>query len=130
MPICKKINAEHRKVCIGDMRWLIDIYNPVIVPPDITNGEIDYTVTKEPETTVWSMVKTFPNLAVFDSMNTETTISHDFYIRFRTDITPEKNIRYPAGTGLYYNIVLVENFENRNEFLRLRCNLKGVENHV
>lgn len=130
MPICKSIRAKRTEVCNGDMRWRIDIYNPVLTSPDITNDEVDYTITKEPEVTTWAAVATYPEVAVFDSMNTEVLISHDFYIRYRPGITAEKNIRYPAGTGDYYNIVKVENFENRNEFLRLRCNIKGSENHV
>lgn len=128
MSICKKIKDKHIQVCTGAMRWRIDIYNPVIVAPTIIDGEIDYTVNKLPLVTTWALVDTFPNVTIFDSMNTETTVSHDFYIRYRADITAELNIRYPAGTGKYYNIVHVEDFQNRREFLRLRCNLKGAEN--
>jgi len=129
MPICKKIKSEHRKVCIGDMRWLIDIFNPVIIPP-FQSDSVDYTVEKIPEATVWAAVKTLPNVAIFDAMNTEQTVSHEFYIRYRPGITPEKRIRYPATTGEYYSIVQVENFENRSEFLLIKCNIKGEENVV
>lgn len=129
MPICKKIKADHRKVCIGDMRWLIDIYNPNITPPNI-NPSVDYTITKVPLYTVFAAVKTIPNVTIFDGMNKEQTVSHEFYIRFIPDLDSNMNIRYPAGTGLYYNIVYAENFENRNEFILLKCNLKGFESVV
>jgi head-tail adaptor len=127
MPLCKKIRADHRKVCIGDMRWRIDIFTPVITPANRTLT-VDYSVTKVPFMTVWASVKTIPNVAIFDGANTEQTISHEFYIRYHDGIDEEKYIRYPASTGDFYNVVYTENFENRNEFILLKCNLRGVEN--
>lgn len=129
MAECVKIRTKHRKPCIGEMRWRIDIYNPTITPPNLTD-EVDYTVTIEPEATVWATVKTLPNVSFFDDMNVEQVVSHEFIIRYREGISREKNIRYPSGTGQYYNIVYSENLENRNEFILMRCNLKGSETHV
>ena len=126
MPSNKKIRAAHRQVSIGDMRWLIDIYDPTIQPPNLTTG-VDYTVLKIPEATVWAAVRTVTGTEVFDGMNTTVVISHEFFIRWRAGVTKEKNIVYPSGSDQYYDIVTVENFENRNEFLMLRCNIKGTQ---
>lgn len=129
MPSCEKIKARHRQVCIGDMRWLIDIYTPIITPPNISNT-VDYSVVKPLVATVWAAVKTFPTEQIFDGMNTSQQTTHEFYIRWRADVTDEKNIRYPSGVGQYYNIVYIEDLENRHEFLLLRCNFKGLELNV
>lgn len=129
MPICKKIKAFHRKGCIGDMRWRIDLFTATIKSPPIDTG-VDYSIVKTPFATVWASVKTLENVSIFDSMNTEQTISHEFVIRFLPGLTQEKYLRYPAGIGQYYNIVYVEDFENRHEFMLLKCNIKGNEANV
>jgi SPP1 family predicted phage head-tail adaptor len=123
MSNCTKIGRPKREVCIGSMSNKITLYVRKIAAPDF--NDIDYGETLEEPRQVWAMVKTSRGETVFDKANLEQDITHRFYIRYISDVTFQDWLLFKDR---YYNIVDVENLENRDEFLLLRCNLRGDKN--
>jgi len=122
MTQCKKIPRVKKQVCIGSLDTPIELNNRAIQAPLV--GGVDFDETFTPSTTVFALVETKIGVTIFDDSNTERTISHFFYIRFDSTVTQETWIKY---NGNLYDIINVENLQEKDEFLLLRCNLRGDE---
>lgn len=120
MATCITKKRKATRVCIGSLNQQIELYSRAITAPNANTTH--YTETFTTVKTVWAMIETLPNVTIFDSSNVERTISHDFYIRFRANINAQNWIKYK---GNYYDIVHVENYQERNQFLLLRSNVRG-----
>jgi len=67
---------------------------------------------------VWGMVETSRGLIQLDQAEQKTsTVTHKFYIRFG-ELTQEKFVLYKNNR---YDILDVEDLDERSEFLCLRC---------
>ncbi len=125
MAQCKRIRIPHRKYCAGDLRERITLEDRDIQPPFDTN----FTESFSNPTIIPAAVKTISGgglsgagVTVFDSSNIEQVVTHDFIIRFRVGVTQEKWIRWRNER---YNILVVENVDGRNEWLRMRTTVRG-----
>jgi SPP1 family predicted phage head-tail adaptor len=122
MSVCKKIRGENRKICIGDLNTEIALNTRSIRPPSL--GSVDYDEEFVSTTSVFSLVKTKIGATVFDESNTERIVTHFFYIRFDSSITSETWIEF---NNELYDIITVENLDQRSEFLLLRCVIRGSD---
>lgn len=113
--------ARLRKVPVGDMRTPVIIHQAEILAP--TAGvDLGRSVTAVIDPW-WCKVMTVNGVYIFDSSNVEQQITHDFQGRYTSGIDRDMVIEY---AGEYYKIISVEDMENRNEFLRLRCVIRGA----
>lgn len=122
MAICQKIRTKKRSVCIGDMIHKIEINSRSIQAP--TMGGVDFGEDFQEECTISAAIETKAGETVFDSSNTERVVTHRFYVRFEPDITAETWINFDSNL---YDILTVENLDQRSEFLLLRCTLRGPD---
>lgn len=120
MARCTRIRIDHRKLCIGDLRERITLETRIITEP----GTVDFGEGFSDVAVIPAAVKTLIGVEIFDESNEVVTASHDFFIRFRTDVTAEKWVKWRNDR---YDILLVEEFEGRQEWLRLRCTLRGTD---
>lgn len=127
MARCKKIRADRRRVCIAGLDRLITLQDRNIQTP--SGGSADYTEAFSSfgggvsAVEVWAMIKTLPaGSYVFDGVNTDRSITHEFYIRHIDNITAETWILYE---GDRYDIVHTENLDQRDEFIKLSANIRG-----
>lgn len=127
----EKLSGVRRKVNIGDLFAVISIQNRNILPDTVTDEYyLNFTETDTDGGTgrlangeVWANVESLDSgVTVFDSVGVEQAVSHVFKIRYEP-ITTEQWLLWE---GSRYNIVTIENLENRNEFLKLNCIFKGV----
>lgn len=113
--------ARRRKVPIGDMRTPVIIHKAEIMAPNVG---VDFgrkiTPVVEPW---WCKVTTVTGVYMFDSSNVEQIITHDFQGRFHPDV--DRDMVIEQG-GEYYKIISAEDMEERHEFLRLRCTVRGA----
>jgi SPP1 family predicted phage head-tail adaptor len=128
MPISKKVRVPHRKGVIGDMRHPIVIIDPRIQAPQLAD-DFDYKVNKDQQIVVWGSIDTKAGQAVFDGAETTETYTDIITIRYShtRKITKEFNLRVYSEV---YDIIDVEDYENRHEFLKLKCRLIGREANV
>lgn len=120
MSHCKKIRIPKRRYCAGDLNKRITIQNRTIVAPD----DVDYDEDFQKELVVFAGVKTLIGVEIFDQNNVPTNASHDFIIHYRAGITAENWVLFENNR---YDILKVENLEERNEWLRLRSTLRGSD---
>jgi SPP1 family predicted phage head-tail adaptor len=117
---CKQIDFEKPKVCIGDRRHKIYLYDRAM-SRDINAIDIKETLTGQ--ATHYAAIKTPKGVAVFDSMNVERDVTHQFYIAYVSGVTQEKVVEH---NGNYYDILRVINIGEENRILELQCVLRGV----
>lgn len=109
-----------RKVTVGDMRTPVTVHQAEILAPTagVDLGR-SFTAVLEPW---WCKVTTVTGVYIFDSSNVEQQITHDFQGRYTDGIDRDMVIEWDSE---YYKIISVENLEERDEFLRLRCTIRG-----
>jgi SPP1 family predicted phage head-tail adaptor len=122
MPRCVKIRRPKREVCIGDLRDKVVIQTRAITAP-IANS-VDLGETFSGDQTVWAMIKTKNGVQVFDGTNIVGVATHEIYIRFITGVTFQSWLTFKSKK---YDILDVQNLEERDEFYLLRCSLRGTE---
>lgn len=114
----KRVNVARRKLCAGDLRERITLEDRDIAAPATVDFGEDFTAPKITP----AAVKTLIGVDVFDSSGKGATATHDFFIRYQTGVTQEKWVKWKADR---YDILVVEDLEERNEWLRLRSTFKG-----
>ncbi len=119
MPKCTKLRRKRRQPCIGDLDTQIVLQDRSITPPTTT---VDFSETFTENATVWAGMSTGRGKTTFDGSNTEQDITHEFTIRFLSGITAETWILFESRR---FDILDVEDFEERHEWLILRCNERG-----
>ncbi len=121
MPRCEFIKRAHRKVCIGDLDTLIKLQRRDIVPPVFE--DVDFDEDFQDDSDIWAKVDTQIGKTIFDGINTDIKITHKITIRFDPTVTSETWIEIGS---IKFDIVLTENFEERDEWLHLFCTIRGL----
>lgn len=119
---CKKIRGRKRDVCLGAMRDQVELDTREIKPPSL--GGVDFTELFTPIETVSAYIETVRGKTIFDESNTERDVTHKIYIRFVPFITAQTWLKFDSK---FYDILDVENLEERNDFLLLRCAVRGSD---
>jgi len=121
MAKCTPISRPMRRVCLGDMRESIKLW-PVSIAP-ATAGQVDYTRSYASAVTVKAMVKTVSGSEVIDGTAIQRVGTTEFYIRYRAGVDNQVRIEY---RGEYYEVLGVDDLDERREFLRLRTTKRGA----
>jgi len=114
------IQRKNRVSCIGDMSERIKLHNRSIQVPEF--GTYDFTETFTGTKTVWANVQTAAGQTFFTGANIDVGLSHIIIIRYDEAVTSETWIEF---NGNNLKIISVENLDENNEFLRLRCSERG-----
>lgn len=123
MAKCSPIRRKHRKVCLGDMDSVVKIQNRAIAAPAF--GLVDFgEAFSDADPAAWALIETVSGEAVFDSTNTERSVTHHLYINFDVTVTEESWVELDDGAKL--DVVTVEDLEERHEFMLLRCSNRGT----
>ena len=122
MPKCVPIRRKKRDVCIGDMRDKVTIQTRAITVPGANS--VDFGESFSADQDVWALVETKTGTQIFDGTNIVGVATHNIYIRFIAGVTFQKWLRFKNIT---YDILDVQNLEERDEFYLLRCSLRGDE---
>ena len=125
MPKCISIKKPSREVCIGDMRDKVVLQVRTITPPSA--GGTDFTEVFTADKTVWAMVKTKEGKEIFDGTNLKGVVTHYVYIRYIANTTFESWVKFNSK---YYDIIDVQDLDERHEFLLLRCSERGTTSNL
>ncbi len=115
---CEKIDLKNKKICIGDLNKKIDIELMTITPL----ATADFTETFVDIATVWAGIQTIKGVEIFDGTNVLGVATHNFYIKYRAGIERDNFIDYNSKR---YRVLDIENQNENNEFLILRCEERG-----
>ena len=122
MTKCVKIQRKKRQPCIGDMNDLITLQGRTLTAP--TSGVDASEEFTDSNADVWALVETVSGQTMFDDTNTERDVTHKFIIRFIDGVTSETWILF---NGDRLDILGVEDYDERHEFLLLRATNRGIE---
>ncbi len=123
MPKCVRIKKKNRKFCVGDMRDEITLENRSINPQDADS--IDFIEDFSESNVIDAAIETVRGLETFDGVNVESIVTHKIYIRFIEGVTEETWVKFK---GRRLDIMDVENLDERDQFLLLRCKERGADN--
>lgn len=125
MPVCSKIRKKKRQICIGDMRDRVIVEDRNLTAPLVG---IDASEVFSNQSSIFALIETVTGVEFFNSVNQAIDVTHFVYIRFDSSITVEKWLRLENGERL--DILQVENLDERNSFLKLRCTNRGSDTKV
>ena len=118
---CKtSVQFKDKRVCIGDLNKQIDVEIRAITPKET----VDFTETFSDVATVWSKVVTTRGVEVFDGVNLSGLATHLFYIKYLDGVEKTNFVDY---NGKRYVILDVENQNENNEILILKCEERGTK---
>lgn len=126
MPECKKIRTKKRQVCTGDLMHEIKLYDRSLNTNN--TNDVDYDLTFNNELFAWAAVDTLSKgQDIFNGANLIGVATHIFYIRHIEGLTSEKWIQFDNRN---FDILSVENLDERKEFMALYCNERGSKNDL
>lgn len=123
---CIDLGRKKRKICIGDLKYSVGIYDR-----DISGG---LSQTNQAHSETYTLLTSvFVSIETKSSIITQTfdgvviepdlVITHIFITRYLATITTEQFIVY---AGLVYKIVTAENVNEEGDWLRLKANFRGT----
>lgn len=121
MVVCVKINGRKRRICAGDLIHRIGIFDRELLGN--VEKKLAYDTSFVGGESVSALILTRGGSQIIDGVSVTVRATHDFYIRYRADLDSQKWIIY---NGVIYDIMEIENLEERNEFLRISCIKKGT----
>lgn len=121
MAKCVKIKRKRRQLCIGDLDTEIVLQDRKIIAPTTT---VDFSENFTEAAIVWAKMDTGRGKTAFDDSEIETDITHEFSIRYLDGITAETWILFENRR---FDIIDVEDMEERHEWLVLRCSERGPD---
>lgn len=128
MPVCKNVKRRKKQVCTGDLDTLITLQGRTLTPP--TAGVDATEVFEDLHEDIWSLLETGKGTVFFDDTNKEVSITHEIIIVFIAGITQDRvgidSEVWVLFEGKRFNILFVEDFDERHEYLLLRCNIRGT----
>jgi len=117
----KKQRIAHIGTRIGDMRNRILIHDRSIMPPAF--GSIDFDESFSGDAT-WAAIKTSGGKVAMDDVGQDVNITHEIFIRHDADVTSETFVQ--AEDGRRFRLIAVENYGERNEYMRLLATDRGL----
>lgn len=118
---CKPISLKSRRICVGDLNNRITLQLRTMTGNNYASVENTETFSNIAE--VWGAVETTRGSQLWDGAEISNPFTHNVYIRYRDDVDFTKWLDFGSQK---YDIVDVENLEQSNEWLLLRCILKGT----
>lgn len=84
---------------------------------------VDFEEEFEDNGDAYAAIDTVTGKTFFDGVNTDSPVTHEIYIVFDTTVTAQSWVEFDSRR---IDILKVENFEERNEFMLLTCVERGL----
>lgn len=106
---------------LGDMREVIDLIESRSLG-GLNIADPYATQHIEVAEQVFAKVEDITNRREFDNVSLDDRPTHRFTIRFNANVNAESTLRH---LGDYYRVIDVSHLDERREFMRLNCKLRG-----
>ena len=116
-----RINCKTKKICIGDLKYRITLQQRSIK----SAIDVDFSENYTDIASVWAHVEINNPKFIFNDINIDESVTHKFYIRYRSDIDINTWIFYD---NIRYNIISIKPTDFDKKYLVLNCNIKGDSN--
>lgn len=129
MAVCQNITPKEKKICLSALRKKVGLFRRSIVAPASSQSHThDYAQFATPFASIETKgkgVDIFDGVEISGADGIPAVASHIIMIKHRSDVTAEDYVRFGGDN---YTILKVENIDERNQYLRLFCALRGDEN--
>ncbi len=129
MAVCQNITPKKKKLCLSARRKKISLFRRTILAPASSQAySHDYESFANPFAAIETKGK---GVDIFDAIETSgadgipVVASHIVIIKYRSNVTAEDYVRFGGNN---YDILKAENIDERSQYLRLFCALRGDEN--
>ncbi len=113
------LKRPNRMPCLGDLRARAILHVRSMRVPDFESVDFDEDFAG---IEVWASIKSTVGKVQFTDVGIDTAITHKFVIRYRDDVSAETYVEFERRR---FNVVSVEDLEERHEFLSLNCREHG-----
>ena len=121
MSKCISIRKKHRQVCVGDLEDYGTINSRAMTAP--SSGGVDFTETFALKQNSFMMIETKRGEKIFNEVDIEQDVTHHVYVPFISGLTAEDWIDVETQR---YDILDVEDLDNRHEYQLCRCTNRGL----
>jgi len=121
MAICTKIRKKNRQVCAGDLVDYGTINTRDIAAP--ISGGVDFEEVFTLKVNSFMLVETVRGESLFDQVGVEQDVTHHVYIPYISGLTFQDWIDIE---GQRFNVIDVEDLDNRHDFQLCRCTNRGL----
>ena len=121
MPKCINIRKKHRQVCVGDLEDFGTITRRAIQAP--SGSSVDFTEEFTDVQDTFMLIETVRGESIFDEVSVEQDVTHHVYIPYIAGVTFQDWVDVEDQR---YDIIDVEDLDNRHEFQLLRCTNRGL----
>jgi SPP1 family predicted phage head-tail adaptor len=116
---CQSIRKNNKKICIADFDKKIKIQSYSLKLSNVADAEINFVDIAE----VWAFIKTRNNANFIASVNTDETITIEFYTRYiNVDFDKQIFIEYE---GKRFKINSIENIDKDDKIIIFRATERG-----
>lgn len=130
MPNRQILRRPKRQAPIGDLDTRVAVHRRRQVPP--VHGAVDAAfefAAVDGDGMVWAKVQTVAGRTLFDGVAREDrAVTHSVTIRRLPGVSSESWVLLRDGTRL--DVVHVQNFDERGEFLELLCEAAGLSSRA
>jgi head-tail adaptor len=120
MATCDYRTNQIRKLCVGDLDRIITIVERSIRGSMNKNARHDIQYIDD----VYCMIRSTRGVTVLDGQNTQRNVTHSIGIRFVPGLSTKHSFIFD---NYVYEIVNIENLDERSEFLVCDCIKTGTE---
>lgn len=129
MAVCQNITPKKKKLCLSAFRRKIGLFRRnILAPASSQSHSHDYEQFASPFASIETKgkgVDIFGGIETSGADGIPVVASHVVIIKYRSDLTAEDYVQFGGNN---YDILKAENIDERNQYLRLFCALKGDEN--
>lgn len=122
MAKCSRLQIDRKKICAGDLRFVIQIIDRAI-GPDAYGYKIDLTNAVSTR----AAIQTKTQILNFDGTNTGTQITHEFYVRPHVSVQTGFTILF---NGKYYSVIGTTNLNEFGNILKITTVEAGTTDNL
>lgn len=124
MSVCVRIRGKRHYLCLGDLDREIFLTNRSITPPVFGSTDFLETFVNNEEPS-WVMVEHVQGKTHFDGVETETPITHNFYMEYDEEVDTNQSEWWILFESRYFDILRIIDLDERHEWLKLICVERG-----
>lgn len=121
MPKCTTIRKKHRQVCVGDLEDFGTVNSRALSKAN--SGDVDFAETFTEKLQLFMLIESKRGETIFDEVDVEQVVTHHIYVPFIDGLTSEDWIDVETKR---FDIIDVEDLDNRHEFQLCRCTNRGL----
>jgi head-tail adaptor len=121
MAKCTKVQRSRKTICSGALRETIILKTRTQQAPKTNTASA--SIRFDCSRSIKAMVDTKTGVDTFDGTNTNSLFTHEFTIRYLSDVDVQNSIEYNCK---FFSVERIVNINEENRYLILICSERGT----